>query len=97
MSELVSTNWLLKNLKNKELTVLDCSWHMPIEKRNPKNEYNKIHIENSYFFNIDKISRLIRQSKMKKKCNLEYLMFEIIQIKRQLIPFKYARLEFYLA
>ena len=55
MSELVSTNWLLKNLKNKELTVLDCSWHMPIEKRNPKNEYNKMHIENSYFFDIDKI------------------------------------------
>ena len=56
MNELVSTNWLLRNLSNKELTILDCSWHMPKEKRNAKNEYNKQHIENAYFFDIQKIS-----------------------------------------
>ena len=76
MSELVSTNWLLKNLKNKELTVLDCSWHMPIEKRNPKNEYNKIHIENSYFFDIDKISDI--------KSNLPHMLPDKNKFEKQI-------------
>ena len=58
MSELVSTNWLYKNINNKNLVVLDCSWHMPIEKRNGGDEFNKMHIKNAYFFDIDKISDL---------------------------------------
>ena len=49
MSELVSTNWVYKNLNNRKLVILDCSWHMPQEKRNAKKEYGKIHIENAYF------------------------------------------------
>ena len=76
MSELVSTNWLLKNLKNKELTVLDCSWHMPIEKKNPKNEYNKMHIENSYFFDIDKISDI--------KSNLPHMLPDKNKFEKQI-------------
>jgi len=56
MSELVSTNWVYKNLNNRRLVILDCSWHMPHEKRNAKKEYNKKHIKNAYFFDIDKIS-----------------------------------------
>lgn len=56
MSELVSTNWVYKNLENRKLVILDCSWHMPHEKRNAKKEYNKKHIKNAYFFDIDKIS-----------------------------------------
>ena len=76
MSELVSTNWLLKNIKNKELSVLDCSWHMPIEKRNPKNEYNKIHIQNSYFFDIDKISDI--------KSNLPHMLPEKNKFDKQI-------------
>ena len=58
MSELVSTNWLYKNIDNKNLVILDCSWHMPIEKRNGEEEFNKMHIKNAYFFDIDKISDL---------------------------------------
>ena len=56
MSELVSTNWVYKNLKNRKLVILDCSWHMSREKRNAKKEYDKMHIKNTYFFDIDKIS-----------------------------------------
>ena len=58
MSELVSTNWLYKNINNKNLVILDCSWHMPIERRNGVEEFNKMHIKNAYFFDIDKISDL---------------------------------------
>ena len=32
------------------------SWHMPFEKRNGSEEFNKMHIKNAYFFDIDKIS-----------------------------------------
>ena len=56
MSELVSTNWVYKNINNRKLVILDCSWHMPGEKRNPKIEYNKGHIKNAFFFDIDKIA-----------------------------------------
>ena len=56
MSELISTNWVYKNLDNRKLVILDCSWHMPIEKRDAKKEYDKKHIKNAYFFDIDKIS-----------------------------------------
>ena len=56
MSELVNTNWVYKNLDNRKLVILDCSWHMPQEKRNPKKEYAEMHIKNAYFFDIDKIS-----------------------------------------
>ena len=56
MSELVSTNWLFKNSKNIKLIILDCSLHMPYEKRNAKKEYNNCHIENAFFFDIEKIS-----------------------------------------
>ena len=56
MNELVSTNWLHKNLKLKNLVILDCSWYMPGEKNNAHKDYSKIHIMNSYFFDINKIS-----------------------------------------
>ena len=56
MSELVSTNWVYKNLNNRRLVILDCSWHMPIERRNSMEEFKKMHIKNAYFFDIDKIS-----------------------------------------
>jgi len=56
MSELVSTNWVYNNLNNKKLVILDCSWHMPHEKRDAKKEFDKTHIKNAFFFDIDKIS-----------------------------------------
>ena len=56
MSELISTNWLYKNINDKNLVILDCSWHMPMERRNGEKEFDKKHIKNAYFFNIDKIS-----------------------------------------
>ena len=75
MSELVSTNWVYKNLNNRRLVILDCSWHMPQEERNAKKEYEAMHIKNAYFFDIDKISdiktnlphMLPNQSKFEKK------------------------------
>ena len=47
---LVSTDWLNKNLN--EVKIIDASWHLD-KNRNAIEEYNKEHIENAIFFDID--------------------------------------------
>jgi len=53
---LVSTDWLADNLSNPDLRVLDGSWHLPTENRNPLAEYRSDHITGAQFFDIDGIS-----------------------------------------
>ena len=53
---LVDTNWLENNLKN--VKIIDCSWHMPQAQRNGLEEYNKDHIPNAIFFDLDKNSKI---------------------------------------
>ena len=53
---LVSTNWLKQNLKQPDLRVLDTSWHLPTENRDPVSEFALGHIPTARFFNIDDIS-----------------------------------------
>ena len=50
---LVSTDWLSENLN--KVKVVDASWHL-IKNRNAIEEYNKEHIENAIFFDLDKNS-----------------------------------------
>ena len=52
---LVETDWLEKNLNY--VKIIDCSWHMPLTKRNGFEEYKKRHIPNSIFFDLDKNSK----------------------------------------
>jgi len=52
---LVDTNWLEKNLD--KVKIIDCSWHMPQTKRSGFEEYQKLHIENAIFFDLDKNSK----------------------------------------
>jgi len=53
---LVSTNWLKANLKHPNLRVLDASWHLPAENRDPVAEFALGHIPTARFFDIDDIS-----------------------------------------
>jgi len=53
---LVSTNWLKENLKHPNLRVLDASWHLPNENRDPASEFVLGHIPTARFFDIDDIS-----------------------------------------
>jgi len=50
---LISTDWLNKNLN--KVKIIDASWHL-VKKRNAIEEYNKEHIENAIFFDLDKNS-----------------------------------------
>ncbi|KAL5543735.1 hypothetical protein UlMin_007519 [Ulmus minor] len=52
----VSVDWLHTNLKDPDLKVLDASWYMPDEQRNPIQEYQVAHIPGALFFDIDGIS-----------------------------------------
>ena len=50
---LVSTKWLSENIN--KVKIIDASWHL-IKNRNAIEEYNKEHIENAIFFDLDKNS-----------------------------------------
>ena len=64
---LVSTDWLMTNLN--KVKIIDCSWHMPQTKRNGFEEYNKQHIKNAIFFDLDKNS--------KKDTDLPHMLIDI--------------------
>ncbi|MEQ8248190.1 MAG: 3-mercaptopyruvate sulfurtransferase [Alphaproteobacteria bacterium] len=51
---LVETDWLADNLD--KVKVLDGSWYLPAQNRDPEAEYNAGHIPGAQFFNIDAIS-----------------------------------------
>uniref|UniRef100_A0A2P2L5S9 3-mercaptopyruvate sulfurtransferase n=1 Tax=Rhizophora mucronata TaxID=61149 RepID=A0A2P2L5S9_RHIMU len=51
----VSVDWLHANLRVPDMKVLDASWYMPDEQRNPIQEYQVAHIPGALFFDIDGI------------------------------------------
>ena len=53
---LVDTSWLEKNLD--KVKIIDCSWHMPQTKQNGFEDYQKQHIKNAIFFDLDKNSKI---------------------------------------
>ncbi|GAB2222851.1 hypothetical protein Droror1_Dr00016981 [Drosera rotundifolia] len=52
----VSVEWLHSNLKEPDVKVLDASWYMPNEQRNPIQEYQVAHIPGALFFDLDGIA-----------------------------------------
>ena len=54
MNPLVSTDWLAAHLNN--VRVVDASWYMPDEKRQPAREFEAGHIPGAVFFDIDGIA-----------------------------------------
>ena len=53
---LVSTQWLETHIAAPDLVVLDASWYLPTENREPHSEYLGAHIPGALFFDIDEIS-----------------------------------------
>jgi thiosulfate/3-mercaptopyruvate sulfurtransferase len=54
MNPLVSTEWLAAHLN--DVKVVDASWYMPDERREPAKEFLTEHIPGAVFFDIDGIS-----------------------------------------
>lgn len=53
---LVSTEWLHAHLKDPDLRILDGSYYLPQMGRDPRAEYDAVHIPNARFFDIDDVS-----------------------------------------
>jgi thiosulfate/3-mercaptopyruvate sulfurtransferase len=54
--DLVSTDWLDKHRASPDISILDCSWHLPAAQRNAKAEFLAGHIPGAQFFDIDQNS-----------------------------------------
>ena len=54
--ETVSTQWLSEHLQSPDISVLDCSWHMPATKRIGYAEFLEARIPGAQFFDIDELS-----------------------------------------
>lgn len=52
---LVTTGWLAEHLDAPDLVILDASWHLPTEQRDPYGEYLAGHIPGALYFDIDDI------------------------------------------
>jgi len=53
---LVSTDWLAKHLRDRNVAVVDASWALPTHQRDVQAEYRSSHIPGAVFFDIDAIS-----------------------------------------
>ncbi|MBC6439993.1 MAG: 3-mercaptopyruvate sulfurtransferase [Rhodospirillales bacterium] len=53
---LVSTDWLADRIDAPDIRVVDGSWYLPTEERDPRAEYAERHIPGAVFFDIDGIS-----------------------------------------
>lgn len=53
---LVSTGWLADHLPEPGVVVVDGSWYLPAESRDPHAEYLAGHIPGAVFFDIDRIA-----------------------------------------
>ncbi|MCX5514915.1 3-mercaptopyruvate sulfurtransferase [Kaistia algarum] len=55
---LVSTDWLAERLDDTSVAIVDASWYLPTESRDPVAEYRAWHIPGAVFFDIDGIADL---------------------------------------
>ncbi|MEO0752561.1 MAG: 3-mercaptopyruvate sulfurtransferase [Pseudomonadota bacterium] len=53
---LVSTDWLAAHLKDPDLRILDATWFLPTDTRDPHAEYDAAHIPGARFFDIEDVS-----------------------------------------
>jgi len=57
-TSLVSTEWLSQNMSAPDIRIVDASWFLPAENRDPKAEFLEAHIPGAVFFDIDEIADL---------------------------------------
>ena len=53
---LVNIPWLSERITEPNIKVLDCSWYLPNQKRDPQKEFLNSHIPGARFFDIELIS-----------------------------------------
>jgi thiosulfate/3-mercaptopyruvate sulfurtransferase len=53
---LVSTDWLEQHLGKPDVSIVDGSYYLPTQKRDPVAEYSKAHIPGAVFFDIETVA-----------------------------------------
>ncbi len=53
---LVTTDWLAVHINAPDVRVVDASWYLPEEGRDPRAEYNQAHIPGAIFLDLDEIA-----------------------------------------
>lgn len=53
---LVGTDWLAEHLNDGDMRVVDASFYLPTEGRDPRAEFAEVHIPGARFFDIDQIA-----------------------------------------
>ena len=53
---LITCDWLNENLNQKDLIIIDCTWHLPGTNRDGKSEFLNERIPGSIFFDLDEFS-----------------------------------------
>jgi len=56
MDELVSTEWLARNLGLADLAIVDCTFHMPADGRDAGAEFREGHIPGARFLDTDEVA-----------------------------------------
>ena len=56
MSQLIEIDWLKKNLNNKEIKIIDATWHMPGGELDAFEIFKEKHIPNAIFIDLETIS-----------------------------------------
>ena len=56
MDDLVTTDWLARNLGADDLAIVDCSFFMPADQRDPRAEFGQKHIVGARFLDIGAVS-----------------------------------------
>ncbi|RCS24188.1 3-mercaptopyruvate sulfurtransferase [Phyllobacterium salinisoli] len=52
----VSPDWLEQRLSEPGLSILDASWYLPAQNRDPRAEYDAAHIPGAIFYDQDKVA-----------------------------------------
>ncbi len=55
-ANLVETAWLEEHLTAPDIAIVDASWYLPDDERDPRAEYEAAHIPGAVFFDIDEIA-----------------------------------------
>ncbi|MBN8999297.1 MAG: sulfurtransferase, partial [Rhizobiales bacterium] len=53
---LVSTDWLADRLGDPGVAIVDASWYLPAQNRDPRAEFLDRHIPRAVFFDIDRVA-----------------------------------------
>ena len=76
LHDLVDIDWLLSHLSDPNIKIIDATWHMPSSMKNAKKDFERRHIPNAVYFDIDDVSKAHQYMENNKNIGKLMLNFE---------------------